>query len=148
MSNPRVLPGEASLNHYIQDAGGAWLGACHLYDHLNPFLFGVDIDDVPLSLPSAQEVRHRLSIQNGDSRRVLMKFLESVRARAVRDMAINFREEFVQHWMLTEEGVHGGWDMLENMCRLREDLDLNYAGIELRKFLNRYILHVSSNCLQ
>jgi hypothetical protein len=29
-----------------------------------------------------------------------MKFLESVHARAVRDTAINFREDFVHHWML------------------------------------------------
>jgi hypothetical protein len=41
---------------------------------------------------------------------VLLKFLESMRARAVRDIAINFREEFVQHWMLQDEGVYGGWD--------------------------------------
>jgi hypothetical protein len=44
------------------------------------------------------------------ARRVLVKFLESVQARAVRDIAINFWEEFVQHWMLQDEGVYGEWD--------------------------------------
>ena len=49
-------------------------------------------------------------IANGMSRRVLLKFLESVHVRAVRDIAINFREEFVQHRMLQDEGVYGSWD--------------------------------------
>jgi hypothetical protein len=82
MSNPRVLPGESSLNHYLQEEGGSWFRACHLYDHLSPFLFGEDVDEVPHSFLSAHEVRNRLTIPNGKSRRVLLKFLESVRARA------------------------------------------------------------------
>jgi hypothetical protein len=96
MSNPRVLPSEASFNHYMMMDDVAWMGACHLYDHVSPFLFGEDPDNVPRSSPSSQEIRHRLSLLNGDTWRVLMKFLESVRARAVRDIAINLCEEFVQ----------------------------------------------------
>jgi hypothetical protein len=95
-------------------------------------MFEEDVDEVPRSFPSAQEVQNRLTIPNGELRRVLLKFLESVRARAVRDIAINFREEFVQ---------------LEHMCRLREDLDLNYAGIELRKFRNNRIVYVLYLCV-
>jgi hypothetical protein len=147
MSNPRVLPGESSLNHYLQEEGGSWFGACHLYDHLSPFMFEEDVDEVPRSFPSAQEVQNRLTIPNGELRRVLLKFLESVRARAVRDIAINFQEEFVQYWMLQDEGVYRGWDQLEHMCRLREDLDLNYAGIELRKFRNNRIVYVLYLCV-
>jgi hypothetical protein len=110
MSNPHVLPGESSLNHYLQEEGRSWFGTCHLYNHLSPFLFGEDVDEVLRSFFSAQEVRNRLTILNGKSRRVLVKFLESVQARAVRDIAINFWEEFVQHWMLQDEGVYGEWD--------------------------------------
>jgi hypothetical protein len=105
------------------------------------------MDEVPRSFPSAQEVRNRLTIPNGESRWVLLKFLESMCARAVRDIAINFREEFVQHWMLQNEGVYGGWYQLEYMCRLWEDLDLNYTGIELRKFRNNRIIYVLYLCV-
>jgi hypothetical protein len=105
-----------------------------LYDHLRPFMFGEDVEDVLRSFLSALEILNWLSIPNGESRRVLVKFLESVRARTVRDIAITLREEFVQHWMVRDEGLYRGWDHLENMCRLREDLDLHYPGIELRKF--------------
>jgi hypothetical protein len=130
----RVLPGENSLSKYISEEEGAWFGACHLYDHLRPFMFGEDVEDVPRFFSSALEILNRLSIPNRESRRALVKFLESVRARVVRDIAITLREEFVQHWMIWDEGLYGGWDHLENMCRLREDLDLHYPGIELRKF--------------
>jgi hypothetical protein len=33
------------------------------------------------------------------------------------------------------------------MCRLREELDLNYAGIELRKFRNNRIVYVLYLCV-
>jgi hypothetical protein len=65
---------------------------------------------------------------------VLMKFLDSIQAQAVRDIAINLRKEFVQHWMANDEEHYRGWNHLKNMCRLWEDLDLSYVGIELRKF--------------
>jgi hypothetical protein len=35
--------------------------------------------------------------------------------------------------MATDEEHYRGWDQLKNMCRLHENLDLSYAGIELRK---------------
>ena len=95
MSNPCVLPGKASLSHYMIEEGGMWLAACHLYDHLTPFLFGEDVHEVLQSFPSAHEVPNRLSISNGESRQTLVRFLLSVRMRAVRDIAINFHEEFV-----------------------------------------------------
>jgi hypothetical protein len=126
MSNPRVLPSKSSLSKYILEEEGAWFGTCHLYDHLRPFMFCEDVEDVPRSFPSALEILNQLSIPNGESRRALV--------RAIQDIAITLREEFVQHWMVWDEGLYGGWDHLENMCRLREDLDLHYAGIELRKF--------------
>ena len=83
MSNPRVLSGENSLSKYVSEDEGAWFGACHLYDHLHLFMFGEDVDDIPRSFPLALEIQNRLSIPNGESRRALMKFLESVRARGV-----------------------------------------------------------------
>jgi hypothetical protein len=97
MSNPRVLPGENSLSKYISEEEGTWFGTCHLYDHLRPFIFGEDVEKVPRSFPLALEVLNRLSIPNRESRRALVKFLESVQARAVRDIAITLREELVQH---------------------------------------------------
>jgi hypothetical protein len=78
MLNPCILLGKASLNYYMSKEEGAWMGAYHFYDHLNPFIFGEDPDNVPRSYPSSQEIRNRLSIENGESRQALMKFLESV----------------------------------------------------------------------
>jgi hypothetical protein len=95
MSNPRVLSGENSLSKYISEEEGAWFGACHLFDHLRPFMFGEDVEDILRSFPSALEIMNRLSIPNGESRRALVKFLESVRVRAVRDIAITLQDEFV-----------------------------------------------------
>ena len=72
-------------------------------------MFSEDIKDVPCSFPLVLEIRNHLSIPNGESKRALVKFLESICMRAVRDIAITLQEEFVQHWMVWNEELYRGW---------------------------------------
>ena len=96
MSNSRILPLENSFSKYISEDEGASFGACHLYNHLRPFMFGEDVKDIFCSFPSALEIQDQLSIPNEELRWVLVKFLEFVCTRAIQDTAITLREEFVQ----------------------------------------------------
>lgn len=133
MCNPRVIPGPHSIGMYVDAAETNWNGPIQMYEVLSPFLFASD-EGVCESLPTLHAFSTLRDDKQAGGREAVFRFIQTVHARTVAEMARSHPEYFVRQWCATDKGTYEEWDTLEENCLAREDLDLMYVGFTPRKF--------------
>lgn len=104
-----------------------WEGAIQLYDKMRWCMFGsVEYGD---ENPEVEDVFERLYDAMYDRREALTRFVTYVRARAIIDFANSCGHDLLQKWVIgCNPTAYQPWDVLEDTCLLREDLDLHFVG--------------------
>lgn len=128
MCHPHTRLNESALRISEVDVRRRWEGAFQLYDGVRKFIFGCvdgDEDDNLLS----RDVFKALYAEWLSSRPgVTADFISRVRARTIIDVACIDGSGLAREWTRTDRRPREPWQLLEEQCLRRENLDLFYAG--------------------
>ena len=133
MCNPRIIPGPHSMGMYLDGAETNWNGPIQMYEVLCPFLFASE-RGVRQNHPTLHAFSKLRDDKQAGGREAVFRFIQTVHARTVVEIARSHSEDFVRQWCAADKGTYEEWDTLEENCLAREDLDLMYVGYTPRKF--------------
>lgn len=136
MCHPLTFISQEMIGNLPDRYSNGWQGAFHLYEQLGHFIFkglgyGESSEGGGMSVEKLHDL---LRCDYRDMGRPLAKFISVVRARALVDVVTRHENLFEQKWCFTYRGGYKPWDVLEDLCLLREDIDLFYVGSIRCKF--------------
>ena len=126
MCHPYARMTPPMIDRHTDRAQSNWDGAIYLYEKLGRFLFGhVEYADPD---PEVAQLHQSLYNEARECGRALIEFTHHVRARTVIDMACRHEVQFELRWCQTDRALYIPWELLEEQCLFREDIDLLYVG--------------------
>lgn len=142
MCHPYTFISQDLVGSFEERFTNGWAGAMSLYDKLSFFIFKPMPDDNGREL--SVKMLHDILYRTGrDPNAPLTKWISLVRARAVVDVATRHEAVFLRRWCSTDKDSYGKWNDLEDMCLMRENLDLFYVGsIRCKLLLVRSLCHL------